>query len=177
MYDQEVYGGNTQNMHNFEGPTYTEELVRASLGFELVLAMKHHTRRLFITGLQNSNVVMSLSLSDEFRDGYPSTTVNNIDAVYRMIETDTYVTYHEIRVSLIICMSQIQSIPQKYLGMKKLYSGWIPHNLAEAQKTDRVTCCNDTLTKFKEEASNLVWDITTGKDVPKSNSGGRAKCL
>ncbi|GBP93395.1 hypothetical protein EVAR_67344_1 [Eumeta japonica] len=41
-------------------------------------------------------------LSDEFRDGRPSTAVTNknIDTVRRMIETDRHPTYHEIRASL-----------------------------------------------------------------------------
>ncbi|GBP05922.1 hypothetical protein EVAR_3204_1 [Eumeta japonica] len=40
-----------------------------------------------------------VNLSNEFRDGRPSTAVNNknIDAVRRMIETDRHVTYREIQ--------------------------------------------------------------------------------
>ncbi|GBP19562.1 hypothetical protein EVAR_102110_1 [Eumeta japonica] len=50
--------------------------------------MKHHARRLFITGLQNSSAVGSSC--DKFRDGRLSTAVNNknIDVVRRMIKTD-----------------------------------------------------------------------------------------
>ena len=48
-----------------------------------------------------------VNLSDEFRDGRPSTAVNNknIDAVRLMIKTDRHVTYHEIWASLGISMS------------------------------------------------------------------------
>ncbi|GBP51277.1 hypothetical protein EVAR_48370_1 [Eumeta japonica] len=44
----------------------------------------------------------SSNLSDEFRDGRPSTAVNNknIDAMRRMIKTNRHVTHHEIRASL-----------------------------------------------------------------------------
>ncbi|GBP29428.1 hypothetical protein EVAR_22040_1 [Eumeta japonica] len=57
--------------------------------------MKHHSRRLSVNDLQNSSAVVK----DEFRDGYPSTTVKNknIDAVRRLIKTDRHVTCHEIR--------------------------------------------------------------------------------
>ncbi|GBP30673.1 hypothetical protein EVAR_75894_1 [Eumeta japonica] len=43
-----------------------------------------------------------VNLSDEFRDGRPSTAVNkkNIDTVYCTIETERHVIYHEIRASL-----------------------------------------------------------------------------
>ncbi|GBP45176.1 hypothetical protein EVAR_25881_1 [Eumeta japonica] len=72
------------------------QLSRASFGFELLLAMKHHARRLFITGLQNSSTVVSIS--DEFHDRHSFAAVNNknIDAVRRMIETDRNVTYREV---------------------------------------------------------------------------------
>ncbi|GBP74206.1 hypothetical protein EVAR_48256_1 [Eumeta japonica] len=54
--------------------------------------------------------------------------------------------------------------------MKKLCSRWIPHDLTKAQKTDSVTWCNAMLTRFKEEASNSVWDIVTGSRSPKTES-------
>ncbi|GBP45225.1 Histone-lysine N-methyltransferase SETMAR [Eumeta japonica] len=99
-----------------------------------------------------------VSLSDEFRDDRPSTAVNNknIDAARHMIGTDRHVTYYEIWASLGIGMSQIQSILYKHLGMNKLCSRSIPHNLTEAQKTDRVSWCNAMLTRFKEGTTNLV---------------------
>ncbi|GBP41511.1 hypothetical protein EVAR_24430_1 [Eumeta japonica] len=70
---------------------------KTSLGFELLLAMKHHARRLFITDLQNPSTVVAIL--DEFRDACLSIAVNNknIDAVRRMIETTRHMTYHEIR--------------------------------------------------------------------------------
>ncbi|GBP46586.1 hypothetical protein EVAR_95048_1 [Eumeta japonica] len=60
--------------------------------------------------------------SDGFRGGRPSTAVNNknIDAVRRVIKTDRHVTYHEIRTSVGISMSQKQSFLYKHLDMKKL---------------------------------------------------------
>ncbi|GBP70606.1 Histone-lysine N-methyltransferase SETMAR [Eumeta japonica] len=93
-----------------------------------------------------------VNLSDEFRDRRTSNAVNdkNIDAERRMIETDRHVIYHEIRTSLSIGMSQIQSMLHKYLGTKKLCSRWIPHNLTEVQKTDLVTWYNAMITRFKE---------------------------
>ncbi|GBP08842.1 hypothetical protein EVAR_78244_1 [Eumeta japonica] len=102
-----------------------------------------------------------VNLSDKFRDGRPSTALNNknIDAVRRII-TDRHVTNHEIQVSLHICISQIKSILCKNLDMKKLCSRWILHNLHEIQKTDRVTGRNAY--QIKRRASNLIWNIATG---------------
>lgn len=68
------------------------------------------------------------SLSDEPREGRPSTAVSheNIDAVREMIKSDRHVTYYEIRASLGIGMSQIQTILHEHLAVRKLCSRWIP---------------------------------------------------
>ncbi|GBP31938.1 hypothetical protein EVAR_18477_1 [Eumeta japonica] len=98
--------------------------------------------------------LIMISPSDEFRDDSPSTAVNNknIDAVRRMIETNRRVTFHEIRASLGMGMSQIQSIVHKHLAVKKLCSWWTSRGLTKAQKTDRVTWCSSMLTRFKKGA-------------------------
>ncbi|GBP36134.1 hypothetical protein EVAR_4278_1 [Eumeta japonica] len=59
-----------------------------------------------------------INLSNEFRDGRPSTDVNNksIDGVRRMIKIDRHVICDEIQAFLGIDMSQIQSILHKHLG-------------------------------------------------------------
>ncbi|GBP94949.1 hypothetical protein EVAR_86567_1 [Eumeta japonica] len=72
----------------------------------------------------------------------------NIDAVRCMTKIDRYGTYHEIRASLGIGASQIQSILHKHLGMLAVD----PRNLIEAQKMGRVTWRNAR----HEGASNLV---------------------
>ncbi|GBP00332.1 hypothetical protein EVAR_918_1 [Eumeta japonica] len=64
-----------------------------------------------------------------------------------MVETDRPVTYHEIQAFL--NMSQIQLILHKHLNIKKLCPWWIPHNLTETQKTDRVTWWDAMLTRFE----------------------------
>jgi len=107
------------------------------------------------------------SLSDEYREGRPSTAVTpeNIDNVRTMIKADRHVTYCEIRASLGIGMSQIHSILHDNLAVKKLCSRWIPHNLTKAQKDARVAWSKATLKRFNGGASNLVWNIVTGDET------------
>ncbi|GBP70904.1 hypothetical protein EVAR_48869_1 [Eumeta japonica] len=107
------------------------ELSKASLGFELLLAMKHHAKQLFITDLQNSSAVASISVTNFVM---VAPVHRYVDVVRRMIGTDRHMTYHEIRAALDIGMNQIQSILHKYLDMKRLCSRWIPHSLTKAQK-------------------------------------------
>ncbi|GBP10985.1 hypothetical protein EVAR_5537_1 [Eumeta japonica] len=84
--------------------------------------------------------------SDEFRDDRLSSAVNhkNIDAVRRMIETDKHVTHHEIRV---LAVDPTQFDRDSKNGPRYLVQ------------------CNITLIRFKERASNLVWDIVTGDET------------
>ena len=76
-------------------------------------------------------------LSDEFREGRPSTfvVVTNVDAVRKIIERDRHITYREIQVSLGIAMKAIHTILHDHLSVRKLCSSWIPHNLTEVQNT------------------------------------------
>ncbi|KAL0869565.1 hypothetical protein ABMA27_005831 [Loxostege sticticalis] len=70
-----------------------------------------------------------VKLSDESRQGRPKTSVTqeNVDVVRKLIEEDRHVTYREIQATLDIGMSQIQIILHEQLGVKKLFSRWIPH--------------------------------------------------
>ncbi|CAG9136876.1 unnamed protein product [Plutella xylostella] len=57
-----------------------------------------------------------------------------IDAVRQLIKEDRHVTYEQIRASLSIGMTAIQTILHEELGVKKLVSRWVPHRLTEEQK-------------------------------------------
>lgn len=107
------------------------------------------------------------TLSDEFREGRPSTAVvpENIDAVREMIELDRHVTYDEIHASLGIGRSAIQSILHDHLNVKKLCARWIPHNLTEDQKKGRVKWCKEMRKRFNSGLSNHVYDIVTGDET------------
>ncbi|GBP42967.1 Putative fatty acyl-CoA reductase CG5065 [Eumeta japonica] len=88
--------GHAFNSYDAGANATQHKALLAWLDFEVLLAIKHYARRLFITGLRafvqfkRSRV----NLSDEFRDGRPSIAVNNknIDSVRGMIETTEHRT-------------------------------------------------------------------------------------
>ena len=104
-------------------------------------------------------------LSDEFREGRPSTSVvaTNVDAVCEMIERDRHITYREIQAPLGIDMKTIHTIFHDHLSVRKLCSRWILHNFTEAQKQARVKWSKEMLKKFNQGRSNLVYNIVIGK--------------
>jgi transposase len=75
-------------------------------------------------------------LTDEPREGRPKSVVSpeNIDAVRELTMQDRHVTYCEIEASLGINNTSVYTILHEHLGVKKLCSRSIPHNLTNAQK-------------------------------------------
>lgn len=108
-----------------------------------------------------------VSLTDEVREGRPKSAVTqeNVDVVRRMINEDRHVTYREIQECLGIGMSQIQIILKEELGVRKLFSRWIPHLLSDEQKIVRVNWCRKTLKKFNKGRSNAVFNVVSGDET------------
>ncbi|KAG7308967.1 hypothetical protein JYU34_004823 [Plutella xylostella] len=98
--------------------------------------------------------------------GRPKTAVtqDNIDAVRQLIKEDRHVTYEQIRASLSIGMTAIQTILHEKLGVKKLVSRWVPHRLTEEQKSARVNWCRSALQRFNGGSSNAVYNIVSGDE-------------
>lgn len=76
----------------------------------------------------------------------------------------SHVTYEQIRASLGIGMTAIQTILHKELGVRKLVSRWIPHNLTEEHKAVRVDWCRKVLNRFDGGKSNAVYNIVSGDE-------------
>ncbi|GBP48900.1 hypothetical protein EVAR_98084_1 [Eumeta japonica] len=144
----DVYGLNAASLRSTARPkTLRNSTLASESGLHAGAALAAHASVQTLISHERTN------LCNEFRD-VAAVNNKNIDAVRRVIKTDRHVNYHEIWASLGLDMSQMQSILHKHLGMKKLCSRWIPHNLTEAQKTDPITRCNAMLIRFKERASN-----------------------
>ena len=76
------------------------------------------------------------SLNDEFGEGSPKSVVvpKYTDAVHELKLQDRQATYRVIVAALGIIGTSIHSILHEHLGVKKIYSRWITHNLAIAKK-------------------------------------------
>lgn len=89
------------------------------------------------------------SLSDEYRQGRAATAVSdkNIDAVQRMIENEKRKTYDDIEASLGFGSGRcrVKKILHDHLGVPKVCTRWVPHNLTESQKKARVEWSKEML--------------------------------
>ena len=117
------------------------------------------------------------SFEDKKRGGRPTTavTVKNIDAVREMVTDNTNVSYVEIQSALKIGTAAANSILKKHLQCRKLVSRWIPHELTNAQKAERVNWCKMILRIFKNGNSRRVFDIVTGDETWMSFSEPKTK--
>lgn len=107
-----------------------------------------------------------VTLSDEHREGRPATAVTpeTIDAVREMLKRDNRTTYEEIRASLGIHGTSINTILKDHLAVRKLCSRWIPYNLTDAEKKGRVKWCKQMIEDFDHGQSIQVYDIITGDE-------------
>ena len=80
------------------------------------------------------------SIEDDPRSGAPRTshTSENIDLVKQVIEGDPHATYDILVAETGINRYTIQQILHDSLKMRKVTSRWIPHELTDANRQERV---------------------------------------
>lgn len=105
------------------------------------------------------------SLKDMPRPGRPITEriQSNIDRVKEVIENNPWCSYDEIEAETSLSRGTIFNIIHESLKMKKVSSRWVPHELSEKNRQDRVRICQENLTKFKEGKYRLC-DVVTGDE-------------
>jgi len=86
------------------------------------------------------------------------TTDDNISKIRAFIKIDPYFTYDEIEAEF---RGTIPNIIHDCLKLKKISSRWIPHELTEQNRKERVRICKQNLEKFKSNKWRLC-DVVTG---------------
>ena len=99
------------------------------------LAMKLHQGPVFIDGMVNSTEVV-VHTKDEFREGRLNSVVvpETIDTVCQLILQVRHVIYREIKTTLGVRRTNIHSILNEHLTVKKSYSRWIPPQIVNRSK-------------------------------------------
>lgn len=107
------------------------------------------------------------SVEDEPRSGRLPTAVTdeNVAAVRRMIEEDARVSKKLVMQALNIGSGAVHTILHNHLHVSKRCARWVPHNLTDTQKADRLAWCRFMLEKFNGGSSRSVWDIVTGDET------------
>ncbi|CAM4823498.1 unnamed protein product [Rotaria magnacalcarata] len=82
-------------------------------------------------------------------------TDENVEVVRQVINNDPHSTYDDIIAETFLSRGTIEQIIHNYLKMKKVTSRWIPHQLNDEQKQERVRLCCENLAKFRDDS----WQI------------------
>ena len=82
----------------------------------------------------------AITLEDDDRVGRKATTVTtqNVSRVEPLIKKDTKMAHAEIQDVMKISSRSLNRILHDSLDVRKLSARWVPHNLSEEQKRDRV---------------------------------------
>ena len=106
-----------------------------------------------------------IDLNDDPRSGRQITvhTAANIEFVRQIIEADPHSTFDDIIAQSSINRYTLGSIIHDSLRLRKLVSRWIPHDLSEKNRKERVEACQENLAKFKEGKWRLC-DVITGDE-------------
>ena len=104
-------------------------------------------------------------LKDKARSGRPitATTRTNIELVRNVIDDNPYCSYDEIEAQTSLSRGTIQNIINNELKLKKIVSRFVPYNLSEKNKKDRVLICRENLSKIESGKWRLC-DIITGDE-------------
>ena len=91
------------------------------------------------------------SLEDDPRSGRTITVVTqqNIDSVKVLVNDDPYISIDLIAGILDISHGSVDTILKQHLGLKKISSRWVPHELTQEQRLRRVNVCTENLQKFE----------------------------
>lgn len=104
-------------------------------------------------------------LKDKPRSGRPITgiTKENIRRVNDVIEDDPWCSYDEIEAETSLSRGTIFNIIHDHLKLKKVTSRWVPYDLTEENRQERVRICQENLAKFKDGRWRLC-DVVTGDE-------------
>ena len=107
------------------------------------------------------------SLEDKPRPGRPSTVVTdkNLMLARQLINENPRSTYRMIAHKMGIALAAAFDIVHNHLKFTKRFARWVPHQLSDDQKRERVSWCRIMCRVFDGGHSKRVFDIVTGDET------------
>lgn len=101
-------------------------------------------------------------LDDDTRSGRPvtATTPENIEQVRLIINDDSRVTIKEIQEQTGLTYGTTQRIIKDHLQLTKITARYVPKELTDFQRNERVRICRENLRKFKDGTWRLCNAVT-----------------
>ncbi|CAF4267146.1 unnamed protein product, partial [Rotaria sordida] len=104
-------------------------------------------------------------IEDEERSGRPvtETTLDNIEEIRSIINDDPHVTIAELQEHTGLSYGTVHRILSDHLELRKITARYIPKQLMDYQRNERVRICKENLSKFTEGGWRLS-DVITGDE-------------
>ena len=104
-------------------------------------------------------------LEDEARSGRPitETTSENIEQIRLLINDDPYFTIEELQEQTDLSYGTVHRILTNHLNLRKITARYVPKDLTDLQRAERVRICEETLGKIQQGTWRLC-DIITGDE-------------
>ena len=115
----------------------------------------------FKKSTEDHEEVGKVSIADKPRSDCPSTSVNPDNKTYadELIRTDRHTTVEELASKLDVSIGSAHLIVAS-LGYSKVCARWVPRQLMEDHKTERVRCCTQLLEHHHGDPTFLERIIT-----------------
>lgn len=107
-----------------------------------------------------------MDIEEKPRPGRPVSriTKDNIDFVRSLILDDPHSTFDELEDETELSRGTLSTIIHDHLGLRKVTSRWVPHDLTPDQKKERVRICRENLAKFQSDSWRTC-NIITGDET------------
>lgn len=104
-------------------------------------------------------------IEDEERPGRPvtETTSENIEQVRNIVVDDPYVTIEELQEQTGLSYGTVHRILSDHLKLRKVTARYIPKQLTDSQRGERVRICKENLSRFEDGRWRLC-DVVTGDE-------------
>ena len=104
-------------------------------------------------------------IEDEERSGRPVTesTPENIEEIRSIVSDDPHTTIEKLQEHTDLSYGTVQRILSDHLELRKITARYIPKQLTDYQRSERVRICKESLSRFQEGGWRLS-DVITGDE-------------
>ena len=95
----------------------------------------------------------------------PAVVPDNMSAIRKTLMDDNRYIYQIIQKEFDIGSAAIHKIIHEELHMKKVVCTWVPHNLTEQQKEERVRISKETLELLNDGDHRIISKIVTSVET------------
>ena len=125
-------------------------------------AVSHTVVYRWINSLKNDR---GGEIKDKPRSGCPVTATSpiQVEHIKKIIDENPWITFDELETESSCSRNSIQRIIHEHLKYKKVASRWVPHELTDHNRSERVRICHHHLAKLKSGEWRIC-DIITGDE-------------